>query len=111
MALNILSGMPTAELIAALGAGNVARLVSITGVGKRTAERRVVELQDRVRKLGGAPPPDGREPSRTESEAVSALVNLGYRPPEAERAVRGALERGGGDLADVIRRALQKLSG
>ena len=111
MALNILSGMPTADLMEALGAGNVARLVSIPGVGKRTAERLVVELQDKVRKLGAASPPDGREPSRVENEAVSALVNLGYRPPEAERAVRGALERGGGELGDVIRRALQKLSG
>jgi Holliday junction DNA helicase RuvA len=111
MALNILSGMPTADLLEALGAGNVARLVSIPGVGKRTAERLVVELQDRVRKLGAPPAAGARPQSATESEAVSALVNLGYRQAEAERAVRAALERGGVDLADVIRRALQKLSG
>jgi Holliday junction DNA helicase RuvA len=113
MALNILSGMPTGDLIDALGAGNVARLVSIPGVGKRTAERLVVELQDRVRKLAASPAGDGRTAAgATESEAVSALVNLGYRQVEAERAVRAAIERGGGaELAEVIRRALQRLSG
>ena len=112
MALNILSGMPAADLIAHLGAGNVARLVAIPGIGKRTAERLVVELQDRVRKLAAAPPSDARAvASATEGEAVSALVNLGYRHPEAERAVRTAMERGAGELAEVIRGALQKLSG
>jgi Holliday junction DNA helicase RuvA len=111
MALNILSGMPTGDLIDALGAGNVARLVSIPGVGKRTAERLVVELQDRVRKLAASSAGDGRTAaSATESEAVSALVNLGYRQAEAERAVRTAIARDGGDLAEVIRRSLRKLS-
>jgi holliday junction DNA helicase RuvA len=109
MALNILSGMPAADLRDALAAGNVNRLIAIPGVGKRTAERLIVELQDRVRKLAATAPADGRGP--LDGEAVSALVNLGYRTPDAERAVRTVTAAGARDLAEVIRRALQKLSG
>jgi Holliday junction DNA helicase RuvA len=109
MALNILSGLPAADLRDALAAGNVNRLVAIPGVGKRTAERLIVELQDRVRKLAAAAPADGAGP--LDAEAVSALVNLGYRLPDAERAVRAVTATGARDLAEVIRRALQKLSG
>ena len=107
MALNILSGLPAADLRDALAAGNVNRLVAVPGVGKRTAERLIVELQDRARKLAATAPADGATP--VDSEAVSALVNLGYRAAEAERAVR-AVSPGTKDLAEVIRRALQKLS-
>jgi len=107
MALNILSGLPAADLRDALAAGNVNRLVAVPGVGKRTAERLIVELQDRARKLAAAAPADGG--GAVDGEAVSALVNLGYRAAEAERAVRG-VSAGAKDLAEVIRRALQKLS-
>lgn len=111
MALNILSGLPAEQLIEALANGSVARLVAIPGVGKRTAERLVVELQDRVRKLA-SPATAAADASHTsDAEAVSALVNLGYRAPDAERAVRAALAAGARELADVIRKALQKLSG
>jgi len=108
MALNILSGLPAAQLRDAIAAGNVGRLMAIPGVGKRTAERLVVDLQDRVRKLAfaGVPADDGG----ADAEAVSALVNLGYRQPEVERAVRAVTTAGAKELAEVIRRALQKLS-
>jgi Holliday junction DNA helicase RuvA len=109
MALNILSGLPAADLREALAAGNVNRLIAIPGIGKRTAERLIVDLQDRVRKLAATAPADGRGP--IDGEAVSALVNLGYRAPDAERAVRTVTAAGARDLAEVIRRALQKLSG
>lgn len=109
MALNILSGLPAADLRDALATGNVGRLVAVPGVGKRTAERLIVELQDRMRKLAAATPSDGVGPLDT--EAVSALVNLGYRAPEAERAVRAVSAAGAADLAEIIRRALRKLSG
>jgi Holliday junction DNA helicase RuvA len=109
MALNILSGLPAGDLRDALAAGNVNRLMAIPGVGKRTAERLVVELQDRVRRLAAAAATNGGGPA--DAEAVSALVNLGYRPPEAERAVRAVSAAGARELAEVIRRALQKLSG
>jgi len=62
-----------------------------------------------VRKLAATAPTDGR--GRLDGEAVSALVNLGYRAPDAERAVRTVTAAGARDLAEVIRRALQKLSG
>lgn len=111
MALNILSGLPAEQLVEALGSGNVARLVAIPGVGKRTAERLVVELQDRVRKLASPATAAAAADQASDAEAVSALVNLGYRAPDAERAVRAALAAGARELADVIRKALQKLSG
>lgn len=111
MAMNILSGMPTRDLMQALEAGDVARLVTIPGVGKKTAERLVVELRDRVARLRIARAHDeGPRPDRAATEATSALVNLGYRQPEAERAVRWAMEQGEDDLAVLIRRALQRLS-
>ncbi len=110
MALNILSGMPTGDLLDALGRGDVPRLVSMPGVGKKTAERLVVELKDRVRQLRAEVPEQGHAPGDVEAEAVSALVNLGYRQAEAERVVRQVVPQAGGDLGVVIRQALQRLS-
>ncbi len=112
MALTILSGMPTEELVTSLADGQVKRLVGIPGVGKRTAERLIVDLQDKVRAisaLDGASP--AREGARPEAEAVSALVNLGYREVEADRAARDAVKRGASDLAEIIRESLKTLSG
>lgn len=110
VALNILSGIPPADLLDALRDGDVGRLVAVPGVGRKTADRMVVELQDRVRSLGeaGRVPPGGR--NGLETEAASALVNLGYRRPHAERAVREVLREGTNELAAVIRQALQRLS-
>lgn len=109
LALNILSGMPAEELVEALDAGDVARLVSIPGVGKKTAERLVLELRDKMslhRARTGAP----ARATGVEAEAVSALVNLGYRRPDAERAVKAAQAAGEAELESVIRDALRRLS-
>jgi holliday junction DNA helicase RuvA len=113
LALNILSGMPVRDLQAAIESSDLVRLVSIPGIGKKTAERLVVEVRDRVKVLQaartdapGAPRADGLE-----AQAVSALVNLGYRRPEAERAVQAAHGAGEADLETVIRAALKRLSG
>ncbi len=112
LALTILSGMPTDELVGALAEGNVKRLVGIPGIGKRTAERLVVDLQDKVRAAGGAAPAASPAPAQgPEVEAVSALVNLGYREADADRAVRDAARDGVTDLAEMIRTALKTLSG
>lgn len=111
MALNILSGLPADELADALANGNVGRLVAVPGVGKRTAERLIVELQERVAKLRATPAVTPGAPPTADVEAVSALVNLGYRQAEAERAVRAVQAGGTRELADVIRQALRKLSG
>ena len=109
LALNILSGMPSEELVEALDAGDVPRLVSIPGVGKKTAERLVLELRE---KMSGHKARTGAPARATgiEAEAASALVNLGYRRPDAERAVKAAVAAGGSDLERVIRDALRRLS-
>lgn len=109
VAMNILSGMPTADLLDALGRGDVARLVALPGVGRKTAERLVVELQDRVAKLGGRAP-EGAPRAPIEGDAVSALVNLGYRQADAEKAVRQSLPGADGDVATLIRESLKRLS-
>jgi len=110
MALTILSGMPATDLAHALGGGDVGRLVSVPGVGKRTAERLVVELQEKARAMIGAAAAPAAA-VRADDEAVSALVNLGYRRPDAEQAVRRAMQEGERELAGVIRAALRQLSG
>jgi len=114
--LNVLSGLPVAELIGIIAAGDAARLQTIPGVGKRFAERIVVECRDKAAAIAdtsGAPP---RLPIHTDAsaspdeEAVSALVNLGYKRPEAELAVR-RVAAPGASLEDVIREALRGLAG
>lgn len=114
-ALGVLSGMPAAELAAVVAAGDAGRLRAIPGVGPRLAERIVVECREAAAALartapapgsaGGGGPGDGAL-----DDAVSALVNLGYRRPEAERAVQQA-GRLGAPLEEVIRTALQGLGG
>ncbi len=110
LALNILSGTPTAELLDALETGDLVRLVAIPGVGKKTAERLVLELREKIKLVKGArAADDGRQATGLESEAVSALVNLGYRQNEAERAVKAARAAGANDIEAVIRTALKRV--
>lgn len=110
LALNILSGTPSQELEAALEAGDLVRLVAIPGVGKKTAERLVVELRDKIKLVKSARGADaGRRATGLEAEAISALVNLGYKRSEAERAVKGACAGGATDLESVIRSAMKRV--
>lgn len=106
----ILSGMAPAELIAALAAGDTARLSSIPGIGKKTAERMVVELRDRVQEMASELPE--APPSRTlDEELVQALVGLGYKPRPAEAAVAKAREEHpGGEFSELLRASLKRLS-
>jgi len=110
--LGVLSGMPVAELLAVVAAGDAGRLQTIPGVGKRFAERIVVECREGAATLAAAGParPPRSPLSGASEEAVSALVNLGYRRPEAERAVQ-RVTRNGESLEEVIRAALQGLAG
>jgi holliday junction DNA helicase RuvA len=111
LALNILSGRPSRELEDALEAGDVVRLVAIPGVGKKTAERLVLELRDKVKVMRSTrQTDDGRRSTGLEAEAVSALVNLGYRQNEAERAVKAACAAGAYELEAIIRHALKRVS-
>ncbi|MFN0062434.1 MAG: Holliday junction branch migration protein RuvA [Myxococcaceae bacterium] len=90
LAMAVLSGLDVSELAAALSRGEVARLTKIHGVGRKTAERLVLELKDKMKQLSIER--DGTYPSRPAKSAgpvedvVSALVHLGYRPAQAEEA-------------------------
>lgn len=114
ISLAVLSGMPVADLCHAVAAGDVARLQTIPGVGRRLAERIVVECRDAMGELaalaGGVPvvaAPGAL--GAAQAEAVSALVNLGYKRAEAEDAVRKH-SKSGATLEEILRAALQGLS-
>jgi Holliday junction DNA helicase RuvA len=111
-ALVVLSGMPRAELAAAIASGDAARLQTIPGVGKKFAERIVVECREGAAAIAATTPAAGTPPPADAivDEAVSALVNLGYRRAEAERAVE-RVGRRAAPLEDVVRAALQGLAG
>ena len=108
-AMGVLSGMPAKELAATISNGDAARLQTIPGVGKKFAERIVVECRDGAAALAaGARPQPAAPAGGVLGEAVSALVNLGYKRPEAERAVE-RLGRPAAPLEELIRAALQGL--
>jgi Holliday junction DNA helicase RuvA len=114
LAVSILSGIEVADFVSALRGNDLARLTRIPGVGKKAAERLVLELKDKLpATLAGEPeaeaPPAEASPK---DDLLSALANLGYSRPEAERAVDRALrEDGSGRFEDLLRRALQKVAG
>jgi holliday junction DNA helicase RuvA len=113
VALTVLSGIPPDELIDALARQDVRRLTAIPGVGKKTAERMVLELKDRVLRLSEPPSPARTQDIGAEAEDVaSALVNLGYRKGDAERAADSVLRRGRpGDFGEFLKAALKELTG
>jgi Holliday junction DNA helicase RuvA len=87
-------------------------LLSIPGVGRKLAERMIVELKDKLTTLP-PPPADSAAPepgSQLLLDAVSALVNLGYKRPDAEKAVREVLKRGTHSLEGVLKESLRLLS-
>jgi Holliday junction DNA helicase RuvA len=128
LALTLLSGLTAAELVGAIAGGRAERLRAVPGVGKKTAERLVVELKDKIPKLpealrsgaarGAAPPaaaaasPAGEPSAELEDDLLSALVNLGYTRATAEKAIASVRRRGAGpaSLADLLRETLRILS-
>ncbi len=111
VALTVLSGIPPAELVEALRKQDVRRLVAIPGVGKKTAERMVLELAEKSSKF--AAEPEAATPTAVSADDVlSALVNLGYRKAEAERAV-DTISRTGApeDFGEFLKLALKRLTG
>jgi len=110
VALTVLSGIPPSELVAALRAQDVRRLVAVPGVGKKTAERMVLELAEKVASLPGEAP--AKAPAAVAADdVVSALVNLGYRKAEAERAVEAAARAGApADFGGFLKEALRRLT-
>jgi holliday junction DNA helicase RuvA len=113
LAVSILSGIEAPDLVAALRSSDVVRLTRIPGVGKKTAERLVLELKDKMEGLAAAEgPTPGGAAGPTKEDLVSALLHLGYSRPEAERGVDRALKDGGeGRFEDLLRRTLRILSG
>lgn len=108
LAVNILSGIPTQELSRALKEGDQVRLVAIPGVGRKLAERMIVELKDKFTTLAPAAKADGS--SQLLLDAVSALVNLGYKRPDAEKMVREVLQKGDHSLENVLKETLRRMS-
>ena len=115
LGINILSGMPATELASAILHGEIARLTKIAGVGKKTAERLVVELKDRLRTTGlaSAGRPSRPPPTAATEALLSALVNLGYRPAAAERTAETVRRNLGtqAPLEDQLREALRLIAG
>ncbi|MBW3567661.1 MAG: Holliday junction branch migration protein RuvA [Proteobacteria bacterium] len=108
MALTILSGASVEQFARAVQDGDTASLTRLPGIGKKTAERLVVEMRDRLKDSAttGAPVSLGAAPTSPVDEAFDALVALGYKPPEAMRMIKGVEAEGLG-AEDIIRRALQ----
>ena len=110
----VLSGLPADELVEAVLAGDLVRLTSIPGVGKKTAERMVLELKEKLDKLipDRSAEESGRLSGGVSGDVVSALVNLGYQRAGAEKAVREvSRERADAGFESVLRGALSHLSG
>src|SRR5947209_12845874 len=112
LALKILSGMSVEELVPAIRGGDLGRLTRIPGVGRKTAERIVVELKDKLEAVAiESERPAATSPAGIEADVVSALVNLGYDARTAENAVAEAKrEAGAGNFEKLLRAALQALS-
>ena len=116
LGITILSGLPVDELVASIRQSNLARLTSIPGVGKKTAERLVVELRDKMARVEAAlpagEPPASPSVSQLQEDVVSALVNLGYAKPSAEKAVQAVFSASSGEpsFEDLLRMALRQLS-
>lgn len=114
LALALMSGLEVDELVRCVQAGDTSTLVKVPGVGKKTAERLLVELKDRFKAWETLPGMTGLviEPSSVspvssaESDALSALISLGYKPQEASRAV-AAVKEDGLSSEEMIRRALK----
>jgi Holliday junction DNA helicase RuvA len=106
IALAVLSGTSTDEFARLVQAGDIAALTRIPGIGKKTAERIVVELRDRVDAIAVLPGTAASMPRDAQSEAVIALQQLGYKPAEAARLAKEATADG--DSAEtIIRKALK----
>jgi Holliday junction DNA helicase RuvA len=105
----ILSGMPPDELLGAIAAGDLGRLATIPGVGRKTAERMVLELKDKMRELAAELPERAAAPD--DQDVVSALVNLGYKASQAERAVtESRREKPDAAFQELLRSSLNRLS-
>ncbi len=103
LAITILSGMATADMVGAIRSNDFARLTRIPGIGKKTAERMCVELRDKLEGFGAPQPVVSH--SAVEEDVISALSNLGFQRALAEKAVERAVQSAGRENFDAIFRA------
>jgi Holliday junction DNA helicase RuvA len=107
----VLSGLPTNDLLQAIASGDLARLTRIPGVGKKTAERMVVELRDALQALAREAAPEAAPGTTSDDDLVTALVHLGYKPGQAEKAVADARrEAPDAEFHALLPLALRRLS-
>jgi Holliday junction DNA helicase RuvA len=114
MALAVLSGMQVDEFVTAVQRGDATRLTALPGIGKKTAERLIVEMRDRVNDWVGSAsvlpgPAGGPPPADALADAVSGLIGLGYKPQEASRLV-SAIDTEGKATDVIIREVLRGLA-
>ncbi|HLZ42111.1 MAG TPA: Holliday junction branch migration protein RuvA [Candidatus Sulfotelmatobacter sp.] len=111
LAITILSGMAADEMVSAIRGNDVVRLTRIPGIGRKTAERMVLELRDKLPPTGPSAEPAAPAMSAVEEDVLSALVNLGYQRAAAEKALSSAIKTGKAGSFDVLfRGALAGLS-
>jgi Holliday junction DNA helicase RuvA len=115
LAIAVLSGLETRDLVVAVQRGDVARLTGIPGVGKKTAERIVLELKDKLTQVAGPAAadvkPQAADADRLRGDLLSALQNLGYHRTDAERAIDIVLEQSADrTLESALKDALRRLS-
>lgn len=114
VALAILSGLTTEEFSNCVLSEDVARITRVPGIGRKTAERLIVEMRDKVQISSGTMDVSKQAPGKAAQnpagEAVSALMALGYKPAEASRLVR-MVETDGRGTEDIIRQALKSAAG
>jgi Holliday junction DNA helicase RuvA len=113
LAIAVLSGIDTRELVEAVQRADVARLTRIPGIGKKTAERMVLELKERFAQLtvqaGAGAPAAAPTGDRLRDDLLSALQNLGYHRPLAEKAVDRTLTSSAKSFEDALKAALREL--
>lgn len=113
LGITVLSGLPVAELVGAIRGGNVAHLTRVPGIGKKTAERLVVELRDKLDGLGpgkaaAVPAPTAAPLGEVDEDVLSALINLGCSRPAADAAVRKAKAAGApNEFEPLFRKAME----
>lgn len=114
LALSVLSSLPIADLVSAIQSEDVDKLSTVPGIGKKSAARMTLELKDKVAKInrGGSPGAmaDKPQPDGPYEDALSALVNLGYRPQDAKDALKRVSVTGTMPLKDLIREGLKELA-
>ncbi|HXZ39093.1 MAG TPA: Holliday junction branch migration protein RuvA, partial [Terriglobales bacterium] len=109
LAITILSGMVADEMVGAIRGNDIARLTRIPGIGRKTAERLVLELRDKLPAATAGEAPAAPAMSAIEEDVLSALMNLGYQRAAAEKAVSSAAKNGG-SFEVMFRNALGVLS-